>query len=117
MINKLTSLGNAIVVAMIILSLCGPVLDVVGPLHGPRGAHSPLDGLQQGRQGPHYTGAPECLTEGVALAPECNERRELPGCLAEDGSGPGIYCFWTDPGGTGIWFNDGDESNDRQKLP
>lgn len=53
--------------------------------------------------------APECLKEGVALAPECNELNVLPFCATEDSGldSPGQPCFWKDPDTGNLWYSNG----------
>lgn len=54
-----------------------------------------------------YTGPASCLVWGVGQPESC--RGELPECLEEDGSGPGITCWFTDPDHGKLWLQTGDD--------
>lgn len=58
-------------------------------------------------QPPAYTGPAWCLEWGVGQPESC--RGELPECLQEDGSGPGVMCWFTDPDHGKLWLQYGDD--------
>lgn len=103
----------SLVLAMILVGLLGLTMALVQAVDQAKRPERPAAGLDH--PVPAVTTVPEalCLVEGVVQPETC--RGTLPECLAEDGSGPGVRCWFT--GEEGIWFNDGDETNDHQKLP
>lgn len=107
--------GWSLVGGVLLTVLLGAVLDLKGAFDQAQRPERPAEASVLVGQPPHYTGPSWCLVEGTGQPESC--RGELPECAAEDGSGPETWCFWTDPDTGDIWFNDGDESNDHQKLP
>lgn len=89
--------------AAILISLFGAVLDLV-----PDQAQRPVSHQERSAiytQPPAYTGPAECLVEHVGQSEGC--RGELPECLQEDGSGPGVLCWFTSDGL--LWLQDGQD--------
>lgn len=76
----------------------------------PKRSQTAVDEINSGVQPGTYLDGALCLVEGVGHPEGC--RGGLPECLQEDGSGPGIMCWYTSSTGL-LWLNDGDESNDR----
>ena len=98
----LNQLPYAILAGILAVTGVGIVSQVAREL---RQAESPTGGLGQGTQRPHYTGAAECLTQGSGHPESC--RGELPECEQEDGSGPGVMCWFTSDGL--LWLQTGDD--------
>lgn len=100
----------ALLMGMVITAIFGAGLDLVRACEQVKRPESSATAVPTAAQGPGYAGPQSCLVEGVRQPAACRVR--LPECLSEDGSGEGVWCFWTDPDTGDIWFNDGDESND-----
>lgn len=101
----------ALLAAAVLLSGLGAAADLARDLR--QRSESPQERPGLVRQAPHYQGPTWCLVEGVGQPEAC--RGGLPDCLQEDGSGPGVWCWFTSDGK--LWFQDGSEDNDQQKLP
>lgn len=106
---KIDRVSGAIIASMVLVSLWGAACDLRKPAQQPTGRPS------LATRAPHWTGPSSCLVEGFGHPGSC--RGGLPECEQEDGSGPGVWCFWTDPDTGDIWFNDGDETNDPKNVP
>lgn len=106
MIKKWFSRGmDAMLISMVILAVFGAASEGWRQYQAQR-PERPATNIHTGTQ-PALD--PTCLIEGYGQPEGC--RGGLPECLQEDGSGPGVWCFWTDPDTGAIWFNDGNEDD------
>lgn len=97
----------ALLMGMVLTGLFGVALDLKGWLDQGKRPEMPVTGVHTATQAPAYTGPAWCLEWGVGQPEAC--RGELPECLAEDGSGPGVMCWFTDPDHGKLWLQYGDD--------
>lgn len=105
--GKIFEAASSLLMAMIIVGLFGAGMDLLRGCDQDKRPESSVTAVPTAAQGPGYTGPAWCLEWGVGQPESC--RGNLPECLAEDGSGPGVMCWFTDPDHGKLWLQYGDD--------